>query len=64
MSKDDKPINMERVTCGLCLKEVPRSEATASEATDYSEYFCRLSCYEEWKSQSAKLNNQTTKSSS
>jgi len=35
----------------MCLKEVPVSEATVPEATDYVVYFCGLDCYERWKRQ-------------
>ncbi|HSB23286.1 MAG TPA: DUF3330 domain-containing protein [Burkholderiaceae bacterium] len=37
------------VTCDVCLREVPRSEAIVPEATDYVAYFCGLECFEKWK---------------
>lgn len=46
---DDRPIAVERVACDVCLKEVPKSEATVPEATDYVAYFCGLDCYDRWK---------------
>ena len=64
MTTGDKPIDVERVACEVCLKEVPRSEATVPEATDYVVYFCGLDCYERWKSQGAKPSNKTEKSAS
>lgn len=45
----NRPIDVERVTCETCLKEVPKSEATSPEATEYVLYFCGLDCYEQWK---------------
>ena len=42
------------VSCEMCLKEVPRSEAAVPEATDYVLYFCGLECYQQWKEQQAK----------
>lgn len=39
----------EHVTCAVCLKEVPRSEAQVAEAVDYVAYFCGLDCFERWK---------------
>jgi len=51
MATVEKPLEPERVACEICLKEVPQSEATVSEATDYVAYFCGLDCYEKWKSQ-------------
>lgn len=51
MTTVDKPIDVERVACEICLREVPVSEATVPEATDYIVYFCGLDCYERWKRQ-------------
>ena len=45
----NRPIDVERVTCETCLKEVPKSEATSPEGTAYVLYFCGLDCYEQWK---------------
>lgn len=42
---------LELVACEVCLKEVPKSEAAVSEATDYVAYFCGLDCYQKWKDQ-------------
>lgn len=53
MTTRDKPVDVERVACEVCLKEVPRSEATVPEAVDYFVYFCGLDCYEKWKKQTA-----------
>lgn len=64
MTTAGKPIDVERVACEICLKEVPKSEATVPEATDYVVYFCGLDCYERWKSQSAKPNDKVEKSTS
>ncbi len=64
MTTGDKPVDVERVACEVCLKEVPKSEATVPEATDYVVYFCGLDCYQKWKSQGAKPNNQAEKSAS
>ena len=43
----------EQVPCEVCLKEIPVSEATTSEATDYIAYFCGLDCYAKWKEKNA-----------
>jgi hypothetical protein len=47
----DKQVEVERVTCEICLKEVPITEAKVPEATDYVVHFCGLECYEKWKNQ-------------
>ncbi|WP_325500141.1 DUF3330 domain-containing protein [Ramlibacter sp.] len=39
------------VSCEMCFREVPRSEAAVPEATDYVLYFCGLQCYQKWKEQ-------------
>ncbi len=64
MAIKKKPIEVELVACEVCLKEVPKSAAIASETTDYVAYFCGLNCYEKWKNQSVKTKNQSKKSSS
>jgi hypothetical protein len=46
-----RPADPQRITCEICLKEVPRSGATMSETRDYVAYFCGLACYEKWKNQ-------------
>lgn len=51
MATDDKPIELERIPCEVCLREVPKSEAIVPEATEYFVYFCGLDCYERWKSE-------------
>ena len=51
MATDPKPVELTHIACEMCLKEVPVSEATVSEATDYVMHFCGLDCYEKWKNQ-------------
>jgi Domain of unknown function (DUF3330) len=58
MTTTDKPVKVERVACEICLKEVPLSEATVSEATDYVVHFCGLECYDKWKHQIGKSDDQ------
>lgn len=58
MTHHDKPVELESVQCEVCLKEVPLSEATVPEATDYVVHFCGLECYEKWKEQGDKSKPQ------
>ena len=45
----DEPIIPDiKVSCEICEKEVPLSEASIREAEDYVLYFCGLECYEDW----------------
>jgi len=38
------------VSCSVCEREVPVSEAAIPEATDYVVYLCGLDCYQRWRS--------------
>ena len=49
MTSDDKPSEVTQIACEICLKEVPLSEATVPEASDYFVHFCGIECYEKWK---------------
>jgi hypothetical protein len=51
MTTPDKPVEQELIACEICLKEVPISEATVPEATDYVVHFCGIDCYQKWKQQ-------------
>lgn len=57
-----KPVQVDQVACEICLKEVPLSEATVPEATDYVAYFCGLECYDKWKHQQDKTDAPAEKS--
>jgi len=48
------PSEIEKVSCDICRKEVPLSEAMVPEAADYVAHFCGLDCYKQWKEQSEK----------
>lgn len=49
MATEEKLTDATHVSCDICLKEVPLSEATIPEATDYFVHFCGLECYEKWR---------------
>ena len=59
MSTVDKQLDVERVACEICLREVPKSESTVPEAIDYVAYFCGLDCYDKWKSQNGKHDRKS-----
>lgn len=61
MSKDDKPLKVERVACEVCMKEVPKSAAVVPEATDYVMHFCGLDCFEKWKGRGGGLDDHAEK---
>ena len=58
MKVPDKPAEIEPLTCEVCLKEVPASEATVFEAMDYIVFLCGPDCYDKWKSQQAQRDEQ------
>lgn len=37
------------LACSVCMTEIPESEATSVEATDYVAHFCGLECYVLWR---------------
>ncbi len=49
MTEDEKSVGNDKIKCEVCLKEIPRSEATVDEASDYVMYFCGLDCFDKWK---------------
>ena len=52
MNKENDTRQEEIVSCKVCLKEIPISEAKSGEATDYVVHYCGLDCYEKWNAQS------------
>ncbi len=52
MTKPSDTSLNESISCDICRKEVPLSEAVIPEAADYVAHFCGLECYAKWKQQS------------
>ncbi len=61
MIKTQKPLEAERISCEICLKEVPLSESTVSEGRDYFVHFCGLDCFQAWQRQQGKPAADTDK---
>lgn len=61
MATSDKPEPSALVSCEVCLKEVPASEAMVPEASDYFVHFCGLDCYQKWKSEGRRPEEQAEK---
>lgn len=51
MNEPTKLVDLERVACGVCLTEIPYSEAQHDEGCDYVMHFCGLECYKIWREQ-------------
>ena len=58
MVKKSDSSETEKVSCSICRKEVPLSEAVIPEAADYVAHFCGLECYAKWKRQSESPGQQ------
>ena len=43
------PDDEQLVSCDICLKSIPLSEADILEAEEYVAYFCGLDCYAQWR---------------
>jgi len=54
MTEQHKSTTEEKVSCEVCLKEIPKSEAKVAEAEDYVHHFCGLECFEKWKKREQK----------
>jgi hypothetical protein len=60
MTKNDTMVAPEHVTCKVCMKEIPLSEAVVPEAVDYVAHFCGVQCYDKWRKQPATTENLPT----
>lgn len=58
MTEQKKLVEPERVSCVVCFKEIPISEAKSVKATDYIMYYCGLDCYDKWSKQEEKSEKQ------
>jgi hypothetical protein len=58
-----KPIPKEpdNVVCDICLKEIPESVAMSSEADEYTQHFCGISCYNQWRDSETSDHSQSEK---
>lgn len=59
MIEQEKIVVPEVVSCDVCFKEIPLSEATSVKSTDYIVYYCGLECYDKWKKQAEKTESSS-----
>ena len=47
----ERPVPEEpnNIACSICLAEIPESVAMSSEADDYTQHFCGITCYTKWR---------------
>lgn len=48
-----------RITCEVCLAEVPADSANVTYAQDYVHHFCGLACLEAWQKQARARQKDT-----
>jgi len=48
------PAKPGSVACSVCLTEIPESVAMSSEADEYTQYFCGIECYTQWRNKTEK----------
>lgn len=51
MNAEPVALQLESLSCEVCLREIPVSEAKSEEASDYVVYLCGLDCYQRWVTQ-------------
>jgi Domain of unknown function (DUF3330) len=44
-------MELQRVACSICRKEIPLSSALTPEGAEYVGYFCGIECYKEFLSE-------------
>lgn len=49
----------EQISCEVCHKEIPVSEAMRFETEDYVAHFCGLDCYSTWKNRGGTLDQKS-----
>lgn len=57
MNRKPHVIRADLVSCEVCMKEIPVSEARSEEASDYVVYYCGLECYQAWAAQQETENS-------
>jgi hypothetical protein len=52
----EKPVPKEPhvVACDVCLAEIPLSVAISQEGDEYTQHFCGIECYSQWKEKQQK----------
>jgi hypothetical protein len=61
MIDQKKLFEPDKISCEVCFKEIPISEAKSVKATDYIMYYCGLDCYDKWKKQKEEPKKEESK---
>lgn len=46
-----------RMSCDVCLAEIPADAVNVTDTQDYVHHFCGLGCFEVWKKQAGSPEN-------
>ncbi|MBU1222651.1 MAG: DUF3330 domain-containing protein [Gammaproteobacteria bacterium] len=49
----------KKLTCAVCLKEVPADAVKITDAQDYVHHFCGLDCLDAWRKQAEARGRQS-----
>lgn len=60
MNKPEQNSKPELVACELCMKEIPKADASVIETHDYVVHFCGLDCYDQWRKQGSTIADKDT----
>jgi hypothetical protein len=58
MTTNNTAVPVDTVSCKVCMKEIPVSEAIVPEATEYVAHFCGVECYDKWRKQPGSPSQQ------
>jgi len=59
MNTKPQLLSDDLVSCEICMKEIPVSEAKSDEASDYVVFYYGLDCYKIWSEQRPNRKHQT-----
>lgn len=57
IAPDDNERRTTRVSCDVCLEEIPEDAINVTDTQDYVHHFCGLGCFEAWKKQAGSPEN-------
>lgn len=58
VGEESTPIKPNYVACKVCLTEIPDSVAMSSEGDEYTQHFCGIECYTQWREETEKAGGE------
>lgn len=56
MQNKIRDVDIDLISCEVCLQSIPKEEAESVETDEYVAYFCGLDCYDLWVRQNEGKN--------